>query len=83
MFGILFGNFIWISCSEDRQMDEQTGRQSNFLKLLVGALKNYYGFKLILSQPNNNKNPNNKTTITVVGFRQSIAGNTGHHHHHH
>ena len=25
----------------------------------------------ILSQPNNNHNPNNKTTITVVGLRQS------------
>ena len=25
----------------------------------------------ILSQPNNNHIPNNKTTITVVGFRQS------------
>ena len=24
-----------------------------------------------LSQPNNNHNPNNKTTITVVGLRQS------------
>ena len=29
----------------------------------------YYTFSEILSQPNNNHNPNNKTTITVVGLR--------------
>ena len=33
-----------------------------------------------LSQPNNNHNPNNKTTITVVGLRLS---NRWEHHHHH
>ena len=28
-------------------------------------------YAILLSQPNNNHNPNNKTTITVVGLRQS------------
>ena len=35
----------------------------------------------ILSQPNNNHDPNNKTTITIVGLRQS--NHREHHHHHH
>ena len=29
----------------------------------------------LLSQPNNNQNPNNKTTKTIVGLGQSNAGN--------
>ena len=40
----------------------------------------------ILSQPNNNHNPNNKTTITVVGLRLSnrweYHPHHPHHHHH-
>ena len=30
-----------------------------------------HGFRIILSQPNNNHNPNNKATKTVVGLRLS------------
>ena len=33
----------------------------------------------ILSQPNNNHNPNNKTTITVVGLR--LSNHWEYHHH--
>ena len=42
--------------------------------------------ELILSQPNNNYNPNNKTTITVVGMslsnRWENTTTTTHPHHH-
>ena len=31
---------------------------------------------IVLLQPNNNHNPNNKTNITVVGLRQSNRWNT-------
>ena len=40
----------------------------------------FFALKFLLSQPNNNHNPNNKTTITVVGLRQS---NHWEHHHPH
>ena len=36
---------------------------------------------LKLSQPNNNYNPNNKITITAVGWDKVMPGNTKHHHH--
>ena len=36
---------------------------------------------ILLSQPNNNFNPNNKTTKTVVGLRLSNRWETTHHHH--
>ena len=39
--------------------------------------------KTILPQPNNNHNPNNKTTISVVGLRLSNRWETTTHHHHH
>ena len=40
--------------------------------LLVGHTGNEASINiLLLSQPNNNHNPNNKTTISVVGLRQS------------
>ena len=38
---------------------------------LTMSESNYWTTWQILSQPNNNHNPNNKTTITVVGLRLS------------
>merc|ERR1712121_569301 len=51
----------------------------------MGTLNSSFKFQLyffsfkFLSQPNNNYNPNNKTTITVVGLRLS---NRWEYHHH-
>ena len=47
-----------------------------FLRLFVKEKK-------LLSQPNNNHNPNNKTTITVVGLRLSNHWEYHPHPHHH
>ena len=39
--------------------------------LLVIKVSGFFGQEIQLSQPNNNRNTNNKTTITIVGLRQS------------
>ena len=57
-------------------MNMPIGTFTNYDGLLKPSKQNILSISkkflnLILSQPNNNHNPNNKTTITVVGLRQS------------
>ena len=57
----------------------RSGRQTKLLiKAPNRALKAIY--VALLSQPNNNHKPNNKTTITVVGLRLSNRWETTTHH---